>query len=78
MPPRLTGALAIRRVGSRLFLGHMDNAMATAACFRDELFLTDDMVQIKLHGAITLLGRVNDIMNAGGFRVALSKIENQL
>ena len=78
LPPGQPGALAVRRDDPGLFLGYLDDPDATRACFRGDWFLTGDMAQADDRGAITLLGRADDIMNAGGFRVAPPEIEDHL
>uniref|UniRef100_UPI0040367964 AMP-binding enzyme n=1 Tax=Paracoccus seriniphilus TaxID=184748 RepID=UPI0040367964 len=58
-----------------LFLGYLDQPEDTAARFRGDWFVTGDHAVADADGAITLLGREDDIMNAGGFRVAPAEIE---
>lgn len=72
------GALAVRRDDPGLFLGYLGQPEETAARHRGDWFLTGDQAQQDENGAITLLGRADDIMNAGGFRVAPPEIEEVL
>lgn len=72
------GALAVRRDDPGLFLGYLGQPDETAARFRGAWFLTGDQAVQGRDGAITLLGRADDIMNAGGFRVAPPEIEEVL
>ncbi|MCF3973916.1 class I adenylate-forming enzyme family protein [Paracoccus salsus] len=72
------GALAVRRDDPGLFLGYLGQPEESAARFRGDWFLTGDQAVADSDGAITLLGRADDIMNAGGFRVAPSEIEELL
>ncbi|MFN3278174.1 MAG: class I adenylate-forming enzyme family protein [Paracoccus hibiscisoli] len=76
--PGQPGPLAVRADDPGLFLGYLDDPAATQACFRDGWFLTGDLAQAAPDGAITLLGRADDIMNAGGFRIAPPEIEDHL
>ncbi|MBM3606537.1 MAG: acyl--CoA ligase [Alphaproteobacteria bacterium] len=78
VPEGHADALAVRRDDPGLFLGYLDDPAATTACFRGDWFLTGDQAQADPSGAITLLGRSDDIMNAGGFRVAPPEIEDLL
>ncbi|MBU3030539.1 class I adenylate-forming enzyme family protein [Paracoccus marinaquae] len=78
LPPGQPGALAVRRDDPGLFLGYLGQPEDTAARFHDDWFLTGDQAQADEAGAITLLGRADDIMNAGGFRVAPPEIEEVL
>lgn len=41
-------------------------------------FLTGDLAQMAEDGAITTLGRADDLMNAGGFRVAPAEVEGAM
>lgn len=78
LPPGSPGLLAVRRDDPGLFLGYLDDPTATGACLRGDWFVTGDMAQIGADGAVTLLGRGDDMMNAGGFRVAPPEIEEVL
>lgn len=77
-PAGTPGALAVRRDDPGLFLGYLGQPEETAARHRGDWFLTGDQAQEDENGAITLLGRADDIMNAGGFRVAPPEIEEVL
>ncbi|THD83082.1 long-chain fatty acid--CoA ligase [Aliigemmobacter aestuarii] len=70
-----TGELAIARSDPGLFLEYIGDPAATAARFRGDWFLTGDMARADAGGAITYLGRDDDMMNAGGFRVSPTEVE---
>lgn len=72
------GALAIHRSDPGLFLGYMDQPDETRARFSGDWFLTGDLARRLPDGAIALMGRADDMMNAGGFRTAPSEIEEVL
>lgn len=78
VPAGQPGLLAVRRDDPGLFLGYLDQPEDTAARFRGDWFITGDLAQISDDGAISMLGRADDIMNAGGFRVAPPEIEEVL
>lgn len=78
VPVGQPGALAVHRDDPGLFLGYLNQPEETAARYLGDWFLTGDMAQASDDGAITLLGRSDDIMNAGGFRVAPPEIEELL
>ncbi|RJE82760.1 class I adenylate-forming enzyme family protein [Paracoccus onubensis] len=78
LPAGQPGALAVRSDDPGLFLGYLGQPGETASRFRGAWFLTGDQAQQDANGAITLLGRADDIMNAGGFRVAPPEIEEVL
>jgi acyl-coenzyme A synthetase/AMP-(fatty) acid ligase len=59
-------------------LGYLDAPDQTAARFQGDWFLTGDQVRQDADGAITYLGRHDDLMNAGGFRVSPIEVETAL
>lgn len=76
--PATTGTLAIHRSDQGLMLGYLDAPDQTEARFSGDWFLTGDQVSIAPDGAITYLGRHDDLMNAGGFRVSPLEVEAAL
>jgi acyl-coenzyme A synthetase/AMP-(fatty) acid ligase len=72
------GEIAIHRGDPGLMLGYLDDANATAERFRGEWFLTGDRATVSAEGAFRYLGRTDDLMNAGGYRVAPLEIEAEL
>lgn len=77
-PPGQPGILAVHRSDPGLFLGYLGQPKDTAARFKGDWFLTGDLAVAAEDGAISTLGRGDDMMNAGGFRVAPSEIEDAL
>lgn len=75
VPRGTPGQLAIDRRDPGLMLGYLDAPEATAARLTPEWFLTGDQVQIDAQGAVTYLGRNDDQMNAGGYRVSPVEVE---
>ena len=69
------GTIAIHRSDPGLMLGYLGAPEATAAKFRGDWFLTGDQGVMDDTGAITYLGRADDMMNAGGFRVSPMEVE---
>ncbi len=69
------GILAVSRDDPGLMRGYFRNPSATAAQFRGDWFLTGDIVAMRPDGEITYLGREDDMMNAGGFRVSPIEVE---
>ncbi|MRX51430.1 AMP-binding protein [Paracoccus sp. S-4012] len=78
LPPGEAGVLAVHRSDPGLFLGYLGQPGETAARFRGEWFLTGDLAAVADDGAITTLGRADDMMNAGGYRVAPGEVEDVL
>ncbi len=72
------GQLAVSRRDPGLMLGYWKAPDETAARFSGEWFLTGDMVQMAEDDAVTYLGRTDDMMNAGGFRVSPVEVEAAL
>ena len=72
------GTIAVHRDDPGLMLGYMAAAQATAAKFSGDWFLTGDKAAMDAEGTITYLGRADDMMNAGGFRVSPIEVEAAL
>ncbi|WP_397542891.1 AMP-binding protein [Roseovarius salis] len=69
------GTIAVHRSDPGLMLGYLGAPEATARKFSGEWFLTGDQGLMTEDGAITYLGRADDMMNAGGFRVSPVEVE---
>lgn len=79
--PLERGADGLLAVGARdpgLMLGYWRRPEETAAAFRGDWFLTGDRARMEADGTITYLGRADDLLNAGGFRVAPQEVEAAL
>jgi 4-hydroxybenzoate-CoA ligase len=72
------GLLAVSMRDPGLMLGYWRRPEETAAAFRGEWFLTGDRARMDAEGAITYLGRTDDVMNAGGYRVSPAEVEHAL
>jgi acyl-coenzyme A synthetase/AMP-(fatty) acid ligase len=72
------GILSIHRSDPGLMIGYLDQPQDTAARYRGDWFLTGDHARRGPDGAMTYLGRADDLMNAGGFRVSPSEVEAAL
>ena len=69
------GQVAVHRSDPGLFLGYWGQPDETAAKFHGDWFLTGDLAAQSPDGALTYLGRQDDMLNAGGFRVSPLEIE---
>ncbi len=78
LPAGEPGVLAVHRADPGLFLGYLDQPEETAAKFQGEWFLTGDLAVATADGAISTLGRADDMMNPGGYRVAPAEVEDAL
>jgi acyl-coenzyme A synthetase/AMP-(fatty) acid ligase len=77
-PANTEGTIAIHKDDAGLMLGYLDQPTETAAKYTGEWFLTGDTGTIDANGAVTYLGRADDMLNAGGFRVSPLEIEAAL
>ncbi|KKL94873.1 hypothetical protein LCGC14_1860350, partial [marine sediment metagenome] len=78
VPRNTAGELAVSDRDPGLMLGYLNDPEATRARRRGEWFLTGDMASMDDSGALTYLGRDDDLMNAGGFRVSPLEVEDVL
>ncbi len=72
------GVLAVHASDPGLMLGYFGAEADTRARYRGDWFVTGDMVTMADDGAITYLGRDDDMMNAGGYRVSPIEVEAAL
>jgi acyl-coenzyme A synthetase/AMP-(fatty) acid ligase len=72
------GVLGVSKRDPGLMLGYWAAERETRQRFRGEWFLTGDLVRMAQDGALTYLGRADDMMNAGGVRVSPIEIEAAL
>ncbi|WP_204377045.1 class I adenylate-forming enzyme family protein [Methyloceanibacter methanicus] len=72
------GVLSVSRRDPGLMLYYWGAEAETEARFDGEWFLTGDLVSMAEDGALTYLGRADDMMNAGGIRVSPLEVENVL
>ncbi|MFV0244860.1 MAG: class I adenylate-forming enzyme family protein [Qingshengfaniella sp.] len=74
------GTLAIGAGDPGLMLGYLNAPAETAARFTADgaWFLTGDSARMAEDGAVTYLGRGDDMINAGGIRVSPIEIETEM
>ena len=72
------GLIAIARSDPGLMLGYLSAPEATAARMAGDWFLTGDLGSMSDEGAVTYLGREDDMMTAGGYRVSPLEVETAL
>ena len=72
------GILSVSRRDPGLMLGYWGAEAETEQRFTGEWFLTGDLVSMGEDGALTYLGRADDMMNAGGVRVSPIEVETAL
>lgn len=69
------GTIGIDRRDPGLMLGYPTDPDAEARHFKGEWFDTGDRAVLEADGALQYLGRNDDMMNAGGYRVAPMEVE---
>ncbi len=74
-PRNTPGAIAVHRSDPGLMLGYLNADADTEDKFADDWFLTGDQGVMHTDGQITYLGRHDDMMNAGGYRVSPLEVE---
>ena len=72
------GVLAVHQSDPGLMLRYWRDEARTRAAYVGEWFLTGDRVLMGEGGALTYLGRNDDMMNAQGYRVAPQEVEAAL
>ncbi len=72
------GTIAVHRSDPGLMLGYLNAPEETAAKFQGDWFVTGDQGMMAEDGSVTYLGRDDDMMNAGGFRVSPIEVEAAL
>ena len=72
----VAGEVAIR--GETVIDGYLDNPEADAASFRDGWFRTGDVGELSADGYLTLVGRIKELINRGGEKIAPREIDEVL
>ena len=70
------GEIVVR--GPEIFDGYEGDSVATAAAFRDGWFRTGDLGRLDHEGFLFIVGRVSDIINRGGAKVAPAEVDAAL
>ncbi|MDG1235534.1 MAG: class I adenylate-forming enzyme family protein [Amylibacter sp.] len=73
-----SGVLAISKSDPGLMLGYFEKEAETLQKYQGEWFLTGDTVSMDRDGYVTYLGRDDDMMNAGGYRVSPIEVETAM
>lgn len=78
VPQGQPGTIAVHRGDPGLMLGYLNAPDEAAARMQGDWFLTGDQGAMAIDGQITYLGRDDDMMNAGGYRVSPVEVEAAL
>jgi acyl-CoA synthetase (AMP-forming)/AMP-acid ligase II len=76
LPPGEVGEIVTR--GPSVFAGYLNNRAASEAAFVGDWFRTGDLASLDADGFLTLHGRVREIINRGGEKIAPREIEDVL
>jgi acetyl-CoA synthetase len=75
LPPGEMGSIAFRRPDPVMFLGYWHNDAATAAKFRGEWLVSGDLGVRDDAGYFRFVGRDDDLITSGGYRIGPGEIE---
>ncbi|EEE38779.1 AMP-dependent synthetase and ligase [Rhodobacteraceae bacterium KLH11] len=78
VPQGQEGTIAVHRDDPGLMLTYLNAPDEAAARMQGDWFLTGDQGAMAVDGQITYLGRDDDMMNAGGYRVSPVEVEAAL
>ncbi len=77
-PPGEVGDIALRGKPPSLFLGYYKNAEETAASHRGEWYLTGDRARVDEDGYFWFVGRADDVISSGAYRIGPFEVESAL
>jgi acetyl-CoA synthetase len=78
VPAGVAGNIAVQRPDPVMFLRYWNNDAATAAKFVDDWLLTGDIGEIDAEGYVRFVGRDDDVITSGGYRIGPGEIEDCL
>ncbi len=78
LQPDTYGEIAIRRPNPSLFLGYWNDPEATAARFSGDWFRTGDFATRDADGYFWFVGREDDVIESGGYRIGPGEVEAAL
>lgn len=73
LPQGTTGEVAVR--GPNVFAGYEDDPQTNARVFRRGWFMTGDVGRFDVDGFLHLTGRVKEMINRGGEKIAPAEVE---
>ena len=76
LPAGERGEIALR--GPTITRGYDNDVAATEAAFRDGWFRTGDLGYLDRDGYLFIVGRIKDVINRGGQKVAPAEVEEAL
>jgi len=78
VPAGVAGNIAVQRPDPVMFLRYWNNDAATAAKFVDDWLLTGDIGESDAEGYIRFVGRDDDVITSGGYRIGPGEVEDCL
>ncbi len=78
VPAGTVGGIAVRRGDPVMFLGYWNNPAATAAKFAGDFLLTGDLGREDADGYLWFVGRADNLITSGGYRIGPGEIEDCL
>ncbi|MCP5092871.1 MAG: AMP-binding protein, partial [Gammaproteobacteria bacterium] len=78
LPSHTYGEIAIRRPNPSMFLGYWNDPEATAARFSGDWFRTGDFATRDADGYFWFVGREDDVIESGGYRIGPGEVEAAL
>ena len=78
VPAGQVGTIAVRRPDPVMFLGYWNNPAATADKFAGDYLLTGDLARQDDDGYLWFVGRSDDVITSGGYRIGPGEIEDCL
>jgi acetyl-CoA synthetase/medium-chain acyl-CoA synthetase len=76
--PGEPGDIGVRGKPPTLFTGYYKNPEETAASHRGEIYLTGDRAQIDDDGYFWFVGRADDVISSGAYRIGPFEVESAL
>jgi acetyl-CoA synthetase len=78
LPHGELGLIAVRRPNPVMFLGYWQNPSASSQKFVGDYLMTGDLGRKDREGYFTFVGRSDDLITSGGYRIGPSEVENCL
>ncbi|MEN2979810.1 acyl-CoA synthetase [Tistrella bauzanensis] len=78
VPDGMAGEIAVAAPDPVMFLRYWNNPAATEAKFRADRLLTGDMGRRDAQGLFHFMGRADDVITSGGYRIGPGEIEDCL
>ncbi len=78
LPPGEQGTVAVKRPDPVMFLGYWNNPEATARKFAGDWLLTGDQASCDAEGYFHFVGRDDDVITSGGYRIGPGEVEDCL